>query len=311
MTGRGGENHHSAAVSSNGPVLILVVGAPGDTEFGSNFLRQASQWEDACRQARLAFHRIGLDEAAVPDRDQLQQRLAAIPASAHFPLWLVMVGHGTWDGKQARFNLRGPDFTAQELAAWLRPVQRPAIVINTASASAPFLAVLAASNRIVVSATRSGDEINYARFGDYLARAITDGGSDLDKDGQTSLLEAFLSASARVAEFYKTEGRLATEHALLDDNGDGLGTPADWFRGVRAIKKPKEGKVDGIRAHQVHLLPSSDERALPPEIKAQRDALEARLAELRETKKDLAEENYYRQLESLLLELARLQVFHP
>jgi hypothetical protein len=301
------EPAESANTSSHGPVLMLVVGAPGEPEFGTNFLRQASEWEEACHQAGLPVVRIGLDTAPTPDRDRLQQRLAEIPTNSLFPFWLVLVGHGTWDGKQARFNLRGPDVSAQDLAGWLRPLQRPSIIINAASASAPFLAALAASNRIVITATRSGDEINYARFGEHLTRALADPGSDLDKDGQTSLLEAFLSASARVAEFYKTEGRLATEHALLDDNGDGLGTPADWFRGVRAVKKPKEGKVDGIRAHQVHLVPSPAERGLPPEIRARRDALEARLAELRETKKELAEDDYYRQLESILLELARLQ----
>ena len=81
-----------------------------------------------------------------------------------------------------------------------------------------------------VTATRSGYQHNYARFGKFLAEALSNPKNDLDKDGQISLLESFLSASHRTTEFYKTEGRLATEHALLDDNGDGLGTPATWFR---------------------------------------------------------------------------------
>ena len=93
-----------------------------------------------------------------------------------------------------------------------------------------------AQNRVVVTATRSGDEQNFARFGQYLAEAIADPRADLDKDGQVSLLEAFLTASSRVDEYYRTRSQLATEHALLDDNGDRLGTPADWFRGVRATE---------------------------------------------------------------------------
>ena len=124
-------------------------------------------------------------------------------------------------------------------------------------------------NRIVVTATKSGNEMNFARFGQYLAEAIADPRADLDKDGQVSLLEAFLTASGRVEEYYRTHAQLATEHALLDDNGDRLGTPADWFRGVRATKRAKDGaQLDGLRAHQLHLIPSDREQRhagrLPP-----------------------------------------------
>ena len=94
---------------------------------------------------------------------------------------------------------------------------------------------------------------------------------------------------------------------MLDDNGDGLGTPADWFRGIRAAKKAKEGaSLDGYRAHQFHLLRSEAERALPPDVRARRDELELSIARLRERKGELAEDDYYAQLEPLLLEMARL-----
>ena len=110
-----------------------------------------------------------------------------------------------------------------------------------------------------------------------------------------------------VAEFYKTEGRLATEHALLDDNGDNLGTPPDWFRGVRATKAAKDGApLDGLRAHQFHLIRSGDDLKLPPEARARRDSLEVALSRLRESKKQISEDEYYTKLEALLLEMARL-----
>jgi len=121
------------------------------------------------------------------------------------------------------------------------------------------------------------------------------------------LLEAYIMASRRVGEFYETEGRLATEHALLDDNGDGLGTPADFFRGVRAVKKPAGGgAVDGLRAHQVHLLRSEQEQKMSPELRARRDELELSVARLRELKSTLSEDEYYRRLEQLMLELANV-----
>ena len=154
---------------------------------------------------------------------------------------------------------------------------------------------------------KSGYEQNYARFGQFIAAAITDPLADLDKDGQTSLLEAFIMASRRVSEYYDAEGRLITEHALLDDNGDGSGTPADFFRGVRAVKKPAGGSsVDGLRAHQIHLLRSEQERKMPPEMRARRDELELAISRLRDSKAGLAEKEYCRRLEAIMRELAQL-----
>jgi hypothetical protein len=203
--------------------------------------------------------------------------------------------------------LRGPDLSATELAEWLKPFRRPVIVIQCASSSSPFLNKLAAPNRVVVTATRSGHEANYARFGRYMAEAIADPAADLDKDGQTSVLEAFIIASRRVGEFYETEGRLATEHALLDDNGDGLGTPADFFRGIRAVKKPAGGgSVDGLRAHQLHLVRSAAELMMPAELREQRDDLELAVARLRDSRTQLGDEEYFRRLETLMRQLAQV-----
>ena len=180
-------------------------------------------------------------------------------------------------------------------------------MIDCTSASAPFLNRLSEANRIIITATRSGSEVNYARFGHYMAEAIADPKADLDKDGQVSLLEAYLSASHRVEEYYRTRSQLASEHALLDDNGDRLGTPPDWFRGVRATRRAKDGAPpDGIRAHQLHLIPSDRERKIPAEIRRRRDELELAIAALRDQKSKLAEDEYYKRLEPLMVELGRL-----
>ncbi|MBP8259983.1 MAG: hypothetical protein KA118_10010 [Verrucomicrobia bacterium] len=290
------------------PSLIVVAGAPGQMEYGSNFVGQARQWEAAARTAGVACRTIGLEppgEAA--DLDRLKCLLEQEPRNGPAVLWLVLIGHGTFDGQNARFNLRGPDLTAIELAQWLQPFHRPLAILNTASSSGAFLPVLSATNRVIVTSTRSGFEQNYARFGSLLAESLRDPESDLDQDGQVSLLETFLSASHRVADFYQTSGRLATEHALLDDNGDRLGTPADWFRGIRAARNAREGAVpDGHRAHQIHLVPAPAELALGPEGRIRRDQIESDLERLRASKSTLPEEGYYRQLEVILLELARL-----
>ncbi len=288
------------------PTIIIVVGAPGESEFGSNFLKQASQWQKACEGTWRQIT-IGMESnAQTNDLQQLKQSIEAIAQESHSPLWIVLIGHGTFDGKEARFNLRGPDVSATELALWLQPVHRPLAVIDCSSSSAPFLNKLSATNRVIITATRSGYEQNFARFGQYFAETLSDPEADLDKDGTISLLESFLIASRRTAEFYKVENRLATEHALLDDNGDGMGTPADWFRGLRAVKKAKEdAAVDGLLAQQFHLKPAQGEQILSTEDQARRDALERAVLLFREKKGQMPEETYYTELEKLLLPLAR------
>ncbi|HVY69105.1 MAG TPA: hypothetical protein VHH73_04215 [Verrucomicrobiae bacterium] len=285
--------------------LIVVVGAPGEEDYGPRFAEWGARWEKAGQAGGLKTILIG-NGAGTNDTARLQQVLAEESREGRNELWLVLVGHGTFDGQEAKFNTRGPDVSANELAEWLKPVHRPIALINCASSSGPFLAKLAGKGRVVITATRSGYELNYTRFGQYISEAIADPAADLDKDGQTSLLEAYLSAASRVAEFYKKDGRLATEHSLIDDNGDGLGTPPDWFRGIRATKKAENGvSVDGLRAHQFHLIRGEMELKLPPEVRARRDALEVELASLRDLKAKLPEDEYYRRLEIMLFELAR------
>ncbi len=223
------------------------------------------------------------------------------------PLWIVLIGHGTFDGREAKFNLNGRDVTDLELAEWLAPIKRPLVLLDCTSASGPFLTRLSGENRVIVTATKSGYEINFARFGQYLAEAMIDERADLDKDGQVSLLEAYLTAGNRVEEYYRTHSQLATEHALLDDNGDRLGTPASWFHGVRATQRAKDGAaLDGIRAHQLHLIPSDRERAMPAELRQRRNELELSIAALRDQKAKLKEDEYYARLEKLMVELSRL-----
>ena len=284
--------------------VLIVVGAPGEDEFGQLFDEWAQEWKAACDQAGAKSTLVG---GTTNDFDLVRTNLSQEATNPIDEFWLVLIGHGTFDGKEPKFNLRGPDLSATDLTEWLKPFRRPVAIINCASASGAFMAKLSATNRVVITATRSGHEQNFARFGGFISKAMGDPNADLDKDGQTSLLEAYLIASRELAEFYKTEGRLATEHPLLDDNGDGLGTPADWFRGIRATKRARDGAaLDGLRAHQFHLVRSNSEQKMAADVRARRDGLEMQIARLRENKSGLPEDEYYRMLEPLLLELAKL-----
>ena len=289
--------------------VILVTGAGGGEEYAGAFAKQAAAWKAAAEKGGARLVEIGTapEDANQTDVARLQSALSEVKPGDSAPLWIVFNGHGTWDGRTARFNLRGPDVAADDLAAWLKPVKRPLVVINTASSSAPFLTKLTAPGRVIVTATRSGSEQNYTRFGGYFASALTDAAADLDTDGAVSVLEAFLAASRATQEFYKAGNRLASEHALIEDNGDGMGTPADWFRGLRAVKKAdKNAATDGAVARRIHLISPAREKSWSAEALKKRESLEERIAALREVKDSMKEEAYLAQLEPLLLELARL-----
>jgi len=295
------------------PTVIVVVGAEGSAEYAPEFARSADRWAAAAKQASAKYLEVGRDTSNKDDdKSHFKSLIDQEVAKDAAPLWLVLIGHGTFDGREAKFNLRGPDVSDQELADWLKPCHRPLAVIDCSSSSAPFLNKLSGANRVIITATQSGQEIHFARFGDQMSAAIADPAADLDKDGQTSLLEAYLAASHRVDEFYKGAGRLATEHALIDDNGDARGTPASFFQGIRATRAAKDGTpLDGPRAHQWHLVMSATEQAMPPELRAKRDALELKIEALRTKKSTLAEADYYAQLDALLLELAHLYASTP
>lgn len=304
----------AATSTADRPCVVVVVGTPGAPEYQSTFSRWAEPWQRAAEKAGAELFRIGQSDeagatnsASTTDHDRLRAVLAERTTAGHEPIWIVLLGHGTYDGREAKFNLRGPDVTDHELADWLAPFKRPVVFIDCASASGPFINRLSGANRVIVTATKSGSEVNFARFGQYLSEAIIDDRADLDKDGQVSLLEAFLTASGRVEEYYRGHSQLATEHALLDDTGDRLGTPASWFRGVRAIRRAKDGaQRDGIRAHQIHLIPSERERTIPPDVRQKRDQLEISVAALRDKKEKLSEVQYYEELHKLMIELAKL-----
>ena len=286
--------------------VIVVVGAEGTEEYGKKFKEQADAWKAACDKAAVKFEIVGTAKEKADDAKRLEGRLKGEAAKTTGALWLVFIGHGTFDGREAKFNLRGDDITPAQLGAWLKPVKREVVFIDTTSASAPFAKAVAGSGRICVSSTKSADEIYFARFGEHFAKVI--GGdlqADLDQDKQVSVLEAFLFASKKVAEFYETDGRLATEHSIIDDNGDGIGTRAEIFDGVNPGKTADGSKPDGDRARQISLVLSDEDAKLTDAQRVRRDELERdiRALDAKSKSKDAA---YYAEMEKLMIELAKI-----
>ena len=280
-------------------------GPEGSAEYETQFGLWAESWQEAASHTQ--FQVIGLNGEKNKSKTLLQEAIEnAAQDSQLQEFWLVMIGHGTFDGKRAKFNLHGPDVQAAELKSWLEPLKQRMVIINCSSSSSPFINALSGSNRIIITATRNGFEYNFARFGQFLSESIDDPAIDLDKDGQTSVLEAFSAASRGANDFYQQENRIATEHALLDDNGDAKGTPADWFDGVRATKSPKTGLPDGLLANQVFLKRRGIENSMAAEDRKARDELESQLEEIRLQKEQMDQAEYLRLIEPVLIKLAKL-----
>ncbi|HEY1051743.1 MAG TPA: hypothetical protein VGE39_18355 [Prosthecobacter sp.] len=281
--------------------VVVVQGASGTEEFGNKFQTQVEAWKTACAKGGVAVEVISGAETTA----KLEKRLK--DADAKKALWLVLIGHGTFDGREAKFSAEGPDFDAKQLGTWLAPLKQEVVVIHNASASGGFIRPLAAKNRIIITSTKSPDEVFYARFGEHFAEAI--GGlpdADLDQDRQVSLLEAFIHASKGAATFYENEGRLATEHALIDDNGDAQGTRHE---ALQPDAQAGAGvKTDGERAAQLVLVLSDEEKKLTDAQRTKRDSLEVALTKLKEQreKTKMADEVYYVELEKLLRELGEV-----
>ncbi len=288
------------------PEIIIVLGAAGDPEYEVQFRSAAEELVQALGHAPIVIDGTQpLQEGDESDRERLVKLLQSDRSDR--PLWLFLVGHGTFQQNVSKFNLRGPDITPVELRDALSQWNGPQLIVIAASSSAPFLQTLSSEGRIVISATKSGAEVNFSRFGISFARALLDPATDIDHDESISVLEAFLSASYRVQMFYKENARLATEQALLDDNGDGKGTPATFFRGLRGQQTASGAlNVDGQLARKLILVLAPQEMLLSPEQLAARQRIESQIDSLRSQRDSMSADDYYRQLEELFSQIGSI-----
>jgi hypothetical protein len=209
------------------------------------------------------------------------------------------MGHGSFDGKVAKFNLPGPDMTPADFDILLKRVRsRHIVFVNTASASGPFLQALAAPGRTIVTATRTGAERFATLFGGYFVDALTGVEADADKNRRVSVLEAFNFARHQVDAAYEREGIMLTEHALLSDNGDREGTQTPTADG-------KLGRVAAMLS--IGTGEAADPLPADPKLRAlytERRGIERRIEALKLLKESMDPAKYTSELEKLATELA-------
>lgn len=225
-------------------------------------------------------------------------------------LFIYLIGHGSHWRRVSRFHIPGPDLTAQQLAELLKPIRAKRIIIlNTASASAAFINTLSGPRRVICTATKSVEEKNAPVFMEYFIQALEDGSADQNRDERISFLEACRQAADLTEAHYLGEGLMATEHALIDDNGDSLGTrlKAEMDAPPKSRKKAKAAKSspDGPVADQCFLREFSFPADVPRELIERYLSLLSDVEALKLKKGDLERGAYYMALEILLVQAAK------
>jgi Peptidase C13 family len=283
--------------------LLVITGVGGDEEHTQNFHKWASTIISTARErggvtdATITYlgDKPELDTAHIKarsTRENVQKAFADLASRAKpaDEVFIVLIGHGSFDGQKAAFNLAGPDLSADDYAKLLEklPAQR-IVFVNTASSSGAFLQPLAGPGRTIVTSTKTGGEKNEPIFAGYFAEAFKDPAADTDRNGRVSVSEAFEYAKAKVVAAYQKAGTILTEHATLDDSQEGK------FAGTLFLESER------ARTEKIASVANPELRAL---LLAQQQ-LNEQVTALRLKKDVLPAAEYDQQMEKLLTELAQ------
>jgi uncharacterized caspase-like protein len=281
---------------------VNIGGLGGQDDYESRFKATVEELDKLTKSApeSKVFSLSGAAATKAKVKETLGQ--IAREAKADDVLVVTLIGHGTHDGQEYKFNLSGPDLSARELAMWLAPVSaKRQVVVNTTSASGGSLAELRQDNRTVITATKSGTERLATVFARYWLEALRDPQADADKNEVISALEAYRYAESKTAKYYESNKRLATEHPLIADTASASG-----------YRTPDPAKGEALVAMRtpVLILGALQNAAKSPEkqnLLRQRETLEQQIDNLKLRKAAMPAEQYRLEMRNLLLQVARIQ----
>jgi hypothetical protein len=282
---------------------VTVAGLGGEPDYEQRFTALAMELDKLLKASGGDVHvytLTGGDATKAHLNDTMNQ--IAREAKADDTFTLTLIGHGSYDSVEYKFNLPGPDISGEDLAALCdRVPAKRQLIVNTTSASGGSIGALQKAGRIVISATKTGTEKNATVFARYWVEALRDATADVDKNEVISALEAFQYADRKTASFYESQKRLATEHAIIEDTGK--------KEGVRA---PSTENGEGLLATNFVLLRlgAAQKAANDPAKRAlleKKEELERKIDTLKYQKAAMSAEDYKSQLSGALVELARVQ----
>lgn len=284
-----------------GVYYVTIAGLGGEPDYEQQFTQLATDLDKLLKASSPDAHVYTITDAT---RAKLTQVLAQVAGEAKpdDDFVLILIGHGTFDGYQYKFNLVGPDITALDLAKLCDQIQsRRQLIVNTTSSSGASINALERGGRGVIASTKDGNEKNETVFARYFVQALHDPDADLDKNNAISAMEAFQYAQRHTADFYDLQKRLATEHAVFEDTGQhepvraastdaGEGLFLSTFTLIRIGAEQKAYDTPAKRA-----------------LLAQKEQLERKIDTLKYRKAAMSQDEYKQQLTQALLELAKVQ----
>ena len=280
---------------------VTVAGLGGERDYEQRFTAAAQDLDKAFKATGNTAHVFTLT-GAQSTATQLKATLAEVArdAKADDDFVLILIGHGSFDGAEYKFNLVGPDLTANEIAAMCDqiPAKRQ-LIVDTSSASGGAIPAFERSGRAVIAATKSGTEKNATVFARYWVEALQDPEADTDKSDSISAMEAFVYATKKTAAFYDSQKRLATEHAVFDDIGRG-----------EPVREAGNGQGALMSSFTLLRLGASQQATNDPTTRAllaKKEELEQKIDTLKYQKAAMDPDDYKRQLTAALLELAKVQ----
>jgi hypothetical protein len=280
---------------------VVVAGLGGQPDYEQRFTAAAKDLDRLFKAAGPTTHvytLTGADATAAKFAETMGEVARNSKADDEFAL--ILIGHGSFDGAEYKFNLVGPDLTAAEIAAMCdRIPARRQLVVDTTSASGGAIPALERPGRAVIAATKSGTEKNATVFARYWVEALEDPASDTDKSDSISAMEAFTYATKKTASFYDSQKRLATEHAVFNDVGHG-----------DPVRQVGNGQGALLSSFTLLRLGSSQQAVNDPEKRAlldKKDQLEQKIDALKYQKAAMDPEDYKKQLTEALVELAKVQ----
>jgi len=271
-----------SALADSEETCLIITGLGGLPEYEENFEKWGTSIETICRdELNAAVHRLdGRTQRRIDILDLFQKAAA----EQNQTVWLFLIGHGTFDGRDYKFNIKGPDLTGSDLASFLDSLDNKRIrAVVATSSSGGMIEELSGPNRIIITATKSERERRPPLFLSFFIEGAAAAEADLNKDGKVSIHEVFVFSEQKLATWYEDRERIQTEHPVLDDSSNQA--PLAY------LSSPPEQAYRSLEA-----------RNLAPK----RQELERSIEDLKLRTGDLPPAEYYQQLEELLVELAAL-----
>jgi hypothetical protein len=280
---------------------VIVAGLGGEPDYEQRFTGAAKDLEKVFKESSESAHVVSLTGGQATTA-HLRETLGTVAsdAEADDDFVLILIGHGSFDGVEYKFNLVGPDVTGAEIAEMCnRIAARRQLVVNTTSASGGSVPALERPGRAVIAATKSGTEKNATVFARYWVEALQDPAADTDKSDSISAMEAFVYAAKKTAAFYDSQKRLATEHAVFDDVGHG--DP------VRAADSGQGLLMSSITVVRLGAGAQASNDPAKRALLEKKEQLEQKIDELKYKKAAMEPDDYKQQLTAALVELAKVQ----